>query len=83
VLPPWSGTQTIKLGTSKSEVLDQWGEPNEKNILGKDDVGLMIEEWVYYGEYPLINEQILTKGARLTFTGDALTGRKSGEEPQK
>ena len=83
VLPPWSGTQNLKIGMSKDKVLEEWGEPNERVDKGRDDVGLLIEEWIYYGEYPLLNRKILSQGARLTFTGSSLTSFKAGEEPQK
>ena len=83
VLPPWSGTQNLKIGMSKDRVLNAWGEPNEKADKGRDGVGLLIEEWIYYGEYPIVNRKILSQGARLTFTGSSLTSFKTGEEPQK
>ena len=83
VFPPWSGTQNLKIGTSKDKVLKEWGEPSERVDRGIDDVGLLIEEWVYYGEYPLLNRKILSQGARLTFTGSSLTSFKAGEEPKE
>ena len=83
VLPPWSGTQNLSIGMSKDKVLEEWGEPSERLAKGRDDVGLLIEEWVYYGEYPLVNRKILSQGARLTFTSSSLTSFKTGEEPQQ
>ncbi|MFH1645616.1 MAG: hypothetical protein ABIB11_04265, partial [Candidatus Omnitrophota bacterium] len=76
ILAPWKGVSPVRLGESKDAVLDKWGEPNNITILGSDDVGLVKEEWVYYGKYPsvFIDYQYLSKTKHLIFTGNSLTG---------
>lgn len=75
ILAPWKGVSPARLGESKDEVLDKWGEPDNITMLGADDVGLIKEEWVYYGRYPgvFIDYQYLSKTKHLIFTGNSLT----------
>jgi hypothetical protein len=81
LIPPWDGASPLHLGDSKDFVLDKWGEPDEIIQIGVDDVGLIQEEWIYDGTYPVleIESKILTRGESLIFTGNALTGYKPKE----
>lgn len=78
LMPPWNSASSLHLGDSKDFVLDKWGEPDLIIQIGVDDVGLVQEEWVYRGTYPVleIEAKILTRSESLIFTGDALTGYK-------
>lgn len=81
LIPPWNGASPLHLGDSKDFVLDKWGEPDAIIQIGVDDVGLIQEEWIYDGTYPVleIEPKILTKSESLIFTGNALTGYKPKE----
>jgi hypothetical protein len=76
ILAPWSGVPPVRLGESKDSVLDKWGEPDEIRQIGTDDIGLIKEEWIYYGRYPEVpvDYKYLSKDKRLIFTGESLTG---------
>jgi len=78
LMPPWNGASPLHLGDSKDLVLDKWGEPDRIAQIGVDDVGLVQEEWIYDGTYPVleIESKILAKSESLIFTGNALTGYK-------
>ena len=78
LIPPWNGASPLHLGDSKDFVLDKWGEPDLIIQIGVDDVGLVQEEWIYDGTYPVleIESKMLTKSKSLIFTGNALTGYK-------
>ena len=76
---PWNGALPLHLGDSNDFGLDNWGEPDLVIQIGVVGVGLVQEEWIYHGTYPVleIESKILTKSESLIFTGDALTGYKS------
>jgi hypothetical protein len=81
ILAPWSGTPPVQLGESKDSVKDKWGEPDQVVQRGADEVGLLKEEWVYRGRYTdvPVDYKYLSKTKRLMFTGESLTGYKSGD----
>lgn len=81
ILAPWAGTPAVRIGESKDSVRDKWGEPDEINGLGTDSVGLVKEEWVYFGRYPSIpvDRMYLSKTKRLMFTGNSVTGYEPKE----
>jgi len=82
ILAPWSGTSPVQLGESKDSVRGKWGEPDEIELLGADEVGLIKEAWVYRGRYSDIpvDYKYLSKTKRLIFTGDSLTAYEGGEQ---
>lgn len=84
ILTPWSGVQAVQLGESKDSVKDKWGEPDEIKQIGRDDVGLIKEMWIYRGRYPEmpVDYKYLSKTKKLIFTGDSLTGYDTSEEEQ-
>ena len=84
ILAPWSGVSPVQLGESKDSVRDKWGEPDKINLLGADEVGLVREEWVYRGRYTdvPVDYQYLSKTKSLIFTGESLTGYKTGDKSQ-
>lgn len=69
------GTSSLKLGMSKEEVTAMWGRPNEVIEKGSDELGSIIEEWIYYAKYPVvpIDYNYLSKTQVLTFSGNSLT----------
>jgi hypothetical protein len=82
-IPPLSGASPLHLGATKDYVRDQWGDPEEINSLGYDEVGLEKEEWIYTGrKLPVIEiePKLLVKGENLIFTGHALTGYRKKEK---
>ena len=40
----------VTLGDHMNEVKEMWGEPDEINKLGYDEMGLKKEEWIYRSE---------------------------------
>lgn len=81
LMPPWNGPSPLHLGDSKDLVIDRWGEPDQIRQTGVDDVGLVQEEWIYDGKYPVLelDAKILARSQSLIFTGNALTGYKPKE----
>lgn len=69
------GTQApFERGTSKEEVLEDWGKPDEVIPKGVDELGNTKEEWVYTGRLPglPIDHEYLSKTKRLFFEGNNL-----------
>lgn len=69
------GTSSLKLGMAKEAVIAIWGQPNEVIEKGSDELGSMIEEWIYYAKYPAVpvDYNYLSKTQVLTFSGNSLT----------
>ena len=71
------GTEFIRIGMSKEEVISKWGEPDLVNKLSTSDaMGSQGEEWVYkarrYTPVPL-DAGYLHKNKYLYFDGNNLT----------
>ena len=71
------GTESIRIGMSKEEVISKWGEPDITNKLPATDVsGSQGEEWVYkarrYTPVP-VDVGYLHKNKYLYFDGNNLT----------
>ena len=78
------GSESIRVGMSKEEVISKWGEPDIVNKLpAKDASGSQGEEWVYkarrYTPVP-IDTGYLHKNKYLYFDGNNLTS--IGDEPK-
>ena len=71
------GTESIKIGMSKEEVISKWGKPHIINELGAADTsGTQREEWVYKAQRltPVpIDAGYLYKNKYLYFDGNNLT----------
>lgn len=69
------GTSPLKIGMSKEEVTAILGQPNEVIQKGSDELGSIIEEWIYYAQYPAIpvDHTYLSKTQILIFSGNNLT----------
>ena len=72
------GTETIKIGMSKQEVVSKWSEPDIVNAFAiTDTTGTVKEEWIYkarrYSPTPLLNTSYLSQNKYLYFEGKTLT----------
>lgn len=78
---PLSTKTMVVAGTSKDEVLERWGEPNNTIDMGFDDMGLKKEAWIYYPWFPEIplDHKHLSRGKKIYFVGDHVTGYKDIE----
>ncbi|MCG2705675.1 MAG: hypothetical protein L6309_06395, partial [Candidatus Omnitrophica bacterium] len=71
------GTESIRTGSTKVEVIKEWGRPDIINKLGaQDETGTQVEEWIYKARRitPVsIDAGYLSKNKYLYFDGDHLT----------
>ncbi|MFH1594742.1 MAG: hypothetical protein ABID09_08625 [Candidatus Omnitrophota bacterium] len=70
------GTSSVKIGMTKSQVRNIWGEPAQINVVtDKERWGAERVEWVYVGRYGSIpvDAGYLSKTKKLYFDGDNLT----------
>ena len=77
------GTDSVKLGMTRDEVKEIWGEPDSINYVQNEELwGGKREEWIYnarYGKIP-INAGYLSKTKKLYFDGENLTNIIQSEE---
>ena len=69
------GTDPIRVGMTKEEVISKWGQPNQVNHLEpSDEWNMPREEWVYMGRYSKIpiDRSYLSKTKYLIFDGNNL-----------
>ena len=69
------GTDPIKIGMSKDEVVSMWGRPDQiNNLEPTDEWRTSREEWVYIGRYSKIpvDKNYLSKTKYLIFDGKHL-----------
>ena len=73
---PLSTKTMVTSGTSKDEVLEKWGEPDEVIDAGFDDMGIKKEVWVYNAWFPDIplDHRHFSRSKKVYFTGDYVTG---------
>ncbi len=83
IISPWSSMPNIRLGDTKNDVLSRWGEPDERNQIGVDELGVAKEQWVYYGRYPMapIDYQYVSKTKCLYFEGNTLVRQETKDAP--
>ena len=70
------GTETIKIGMTKSQVEEYWGKPNNiRTVEDKQKLGGAREVWTYYAQYGSIpvNAGYFSKTKKLYFDGNNLT----------
>ena len=70
------GTVSVKVGMTKGEVRELWGEPDQINYVeDKEKWGGGRTEWVYTGRYSAIpiDADYLSKTKKLYFDGENLT----------
>ena len=69
------GTDALRKGMSKEEVMENWGQPSSVNRLEEATAWSDAkEEWIYNAKYPAvkINANYLAKTRHLFFEGDSL-----------
>jgi hypothetical protein len=73
---PLSTKTMVSAGTSKDEVREKWGEPNDIKESGFDDMGLKKEAWTYNAWFPKapLDYRQFSRRKRIYFTGDYVTG---------
>lgn len=78
---PLSTKTMVVSGTSKEEVIEKWGEPNEIIAAGVDDMGIKKEEWIYEAWFPgmPLDHRHFSRRKKIYFTGDYATGYKDIE----
>ena len=69
------GTSSVKVGMTKDNVRDLWGDPDQINsVEDKEKWGAKREEWVYRARSPLpVDAGYLYKTKKLYFDGINLT----------
>lgn len=82
---PLSTKTMVVLGTSKEEVIEKWGEPNEIVDVGVDDTGLKKETWIYEAWFPGVplDHKHFSRRKKIYFVGDYVTGYKDIESGDK
>ncbi|MBU4342882.1 MAG: hypothetical protein KKG21_02615 [Candidatus Omnitrophica bacterium] len=73
---PLSTKTMVVSGTSKGEVLEKWGEPNEIIHMGEDDMGIEKEAWIYDAWFPRapLDYRHFSRKKKIYFAGDYVTG---------
>ena len=68
------GTGTPDRGTTKEEVLANWGNPNRIIPHGSDELGNPKEEWIYEGRVPVlpVDYGYVSQTKHLFFEGNSL-----------
>lgn len=68
-------------GTTKAEVLDDWGPPDHVIPQGVDELGNVREEWIYHGRVQAlpIDYEYVSRTKRLFFEGENLVNWKTDE----
>lgn len=63
------------VGTTKGEIISEWGEPDDIIEMGEDRWGAKKEKWMYYGRYPEfpVNYKFVSKTKIFIFRDDVLT----------
>lgn len=70
------GTSSVKIGMTKDQVVDLWGEPDAKKVTEDSEKWSGArEEWLYRGRYSElpVDAGYLSKTKKLYFDGDNLT----------
>lgn len=68
------GGPSLVVGMTQDDVLEKWGQPNERKVVGETQWGAPIEQWTYHGwlpEFP-VDYRYVSKGRNLFFEGNAL-----------
>lgn len=75
------GTSSVKIGMTKDQVVELWGDPDAKRMIENTDKWAEArEEWLYRGRYQGIpvDAGYLSKTKKLYFDGDNLTNIVDG-----
>jgi len=81
---PLSTKTMAVLGTSKGDVIEDWGEPDQVIEMGVDDMGLEKEAWIYNAWFPNtpIDYRHLSRKKKIYFIGDHVTGFEDIEDTE-
>lgn len=73
---PLSTKTMVSCGTTKTEVIEEWGEPFEKIDMGYDDTGLKKEAWIYEAWFPgtPLDYRHFSRKKKIYFTDNYVTG---------
>ncbi|MBN1406046.1 MAG: hypothetical protein JW946_05965 [Candidatus Omnitrophica bacterium] len=84
ITSPFGSATDSHIGDNKDDVISRWGEPDEKNEIGVDEIGVKKEQWVYYGRYPMapVDYRYISKTKYLYFEGNALVRQETKPGPQ-
>lgn len=79
---PLSTKTMVTFGSTKDEIIEKWGEPNQIRILGHDDMGLKKEAWIYNAWFPdaPLDYRHFSRRKCIYFTGNYVTGFEDMEE---
>ncbi|MDP8230628.1 MAG: hypothetical protein P9L93_05950 [Candidatus Gorgyraea atricola] len=79
---PLSTKTMVVSGTSKEEVIEKWGEPNDVIDMGFDDTGLKKEAWIYEAWFPNmpLDHRHFSRRKKIYFIGDHVTGYEDIED---
>lgn len=79
---PLSTKTMVVSGTSKEEVIEKWGEPNDVIEIGFDDTGLKKEAWIYEAWFPNmpLDHRHFSRRKKIYFIGDYATGYEDIED---
>jgi hypothetical protein len=79
------GTKSMVIaGTSKAEIIEKWGEPDDMIEMGYDEMGIKKEAWVYNAWFPKapLDYRHFSRRKKIYFTGDSATGYEDIEDSE-
>lgn len=82
---PFGTGAPFTLGTTKEEVLADWGPPDHKIQRGVDELGVVREEWIYRGRLQNlpIDYEYVSRTKHLVFEGNHLARWESDDPPEE
>ncbi len=84
---PWCDTNEYAMGCNKTDILKDWGNPDQIIDHGEDRLGNPIEEWIYVGAYPDVNLPInyryVKNSNHFLFQGNSVVQREINPIPTK
>lgn len=84
---PWCDTSEYTMGCTKTDILKDWGNPDQIIDRGEDRWGNSIEEWIYVGAYPdvylPINYRYVKSSNHFLFHGNSVVQREINPIPPK
>ncbi len=82
---PLSTKTMVAQGTSKKEVVEKWGQPDQVIEMGYDDMGLEKEAWIYEAWFPRapLDYRHFSSRKKIYFIGDYVTGFEDIEDAEQ
>ena len=80
---PFGTAAPFTRGTSKAEILEEWGPPDHISQHGIDELGNLCEEWIYRGRLQglPIDVEYVSRTKHLFFEGNNLVRCESEDPP--